>query len=158
MSRHSSRLSPELGHRPGYSSPSLVAIRSAAVLLGPSLCCGVRLSHVRLSFRRLAAVSDSVANELKGRDGQKVAALEALTFDERRFPPPDAFRAQANWRDERVYAEAERDLEGFWARHAEAFTWSRRWDRVLAIPAVRVVGAELVHEALVVDVRLRRRR
>jgi len=30
--------------------------------------------------------------------------------------------------------------------------------RVLAIPAVRVVGAELVHEALVVDVRLRSRR
>ena len=57
--------------------------------------------------------------------------LEALTFDERRFPPSDAFRAQANWRDEAVYAEAERDLEGFWAKHAEEFAWSRKWDTVL---------------------------
>jgi len=58
-------------------------------------------------------------------------ALEALTFDERRFAPPEAFRSQASWRDERVYAEAERDLEGFWAAHAESFLWSKRWDTVL---------------------------
>jgi acetyl-CoA synthetase len=58
-------------------------------------------------------------------------ALEALTFEERRFPPPEGFKAQANWTDPGIYAEAERDLEGFWARHAEAFSWSRKWDRVL---------------------------
>jgi acetyl-CoA synthetase len=58
-------------------------------------------------------------------------ALEALTFEERRFPPPAEFRARANWKDESVYAEAERDLEGFWARHAEGFTWSKKWDQVL---------------------------
>ncbi|MBM4434411.1 MAG: acetate--CoA ligase [Chloroflexi bacterium] len=58
-------------------------------------------------------------------------ALEALTFDERRFPPPAEFKAKANWKDESVYAEAERDLEGFWAGHAEGFTWSKKWERVL---------------------------
>ncbi|HET8568944.1 MAG TPA: acetate--CoA ligase [Candidatus Limnocylindria bacterium] len=58
-------------------------------------------------------------------------ALEALTFEERRFPPPAEFAARANWMDPKVYDEAERDLEGFWARHAEQFQWSKKWDRVL---------------------------
>ena len=62
---------------------------------------------------------------------QTDVALEALTFEERRFPPPAEFKAQAIWSDPAVYAEAERDLEGFWARHAETFTWSKKWDRVL---------------------------
>jgi len=58
-------------------------------------------------------------------------ALEALTFDERRFAPPEAFKATANWTDAAVYDEAARDLQGFWAKHAEGFLWSRRWDTVL---------------------------
>lgn len=59
------------------------------------------------------------------------AALEALSFDERRFPPPDEFRARANWNDPKVYEQAAADLEGFWAKHGEGFQWSRKWDRVL---------------------------
>ena len=58
-------------------------------------------------------------------------ALEALSFEERRFPPSPEFVAQANWKDPGVYAEAERDLEGFWARHAESFAWSKKWTKVL---------------------------
>jgi acetyl-CoA synthetase len=58
-------------------------------------------------------------------------AIEALTFDERRFPPPEAFKRQANWSDPRIYDEARRDLERFWAGHAEGFAWSKKWDRVL---------------------------
>src|SRR5687767_7879244 len=61
----------------------------------------------------------------------ETAALEALSFEERRFPPPPEFVAQANWKDRSVYAEAERDLEGFWAKHAESFLWSRKWTSVL---------------------------
>jgi acetyl-CoA synthetase len=61
----------------------------------------------------------------------ETAALEALSFEERRFPPPPGFVAQANWKDRGVYAEAERDLEGFWAKHAESFLWSRKWTSVL---------------------------
>ncbi len=59
------------------------------------------------------------------------AALEALSFEERRFPPPPDFVAGANWKDPGVYGEAERDLEGFWARHAESFEWSKKWTKVL---------------------------
>ena len=59
------------------------------------------------------------------------AALEALSFEERRFPPQPDFVAKANWKDSGVYDEAERDLEGFWARHAESFEWSKKWTKVL---------------------------
>ena len=58
-------------------------------------------------------------------------ALEALSFEERRFTPPAEFVANANWSDPAVYEEAERDLEGFWAGHAESFQWSKRWSKVL---------------------------
>ncbi|HEX4745123.1 MAG TPA: acetate--CoA ligase [Candidatus Limnocylindria bacterium] len=61
----------------------------------------------------------------------ETAALEALSFEERRFPPPAEFVAKANWKDPGVYAEAERDLEAFWAKHAESFQWSKKWTKVL---------------------------
>ena len=61
----------------------------------------------------------------------ETAALEALSFEERRFPPSPEFVAQANWNDKGVYAEADRDLEGFWAKHAESFQWSKKWTKVL---------------------------
>ncbi|HLI28150.1 MAG TPA: acetate--CoA ligase [Chloroflexota bacterium] len=62
---------------------------------------------------------------------QPLGAFEALLQEERRYPPPEAFRAQANVRDPAVYDEAARDLEGFWAKQAEQLDWFRRWDRVL---------------------------
>jgi len=58
-------------------------------------------------------------------------AFEALLQEERRYPPPPEFQAQANVRDAAVYQEAANDLEGFWARAAESLDWFRRWDRVL---------------------------
>jgi acetyl-CoA synthetase len=54
---------------------------------------------------------------------------ELLAVD--RFPPPEGFRARALWDDPAVYAEAEADPEGWWARQAEALAWERPWDRVL---------------------------
>src|SRR5688572_2848574 len=61
----------------------------------------------------------------------ETAALEALSFEERRFSPPPEFVDEANWEERSVYAEAERDLEGFWAKHAESFQWSKKWTSVL---------------------------
>jgi acetyl-CoA synthetase len=58
-------------------------------------------------------------------------AIEALLLEQRRFPPPAGLREGAWVRDESVYAEAERDPEGFWARAAGEFVWFRRWERVL---------------------------
>src|SRR5579883_1251933 len=62
---------------------------------------------------------------------QSSGAFEALLQEERRYPPPPAFQAQANVSDPGVYEQAAADLEGFWARQAESLDWFRRWDRVL---------------------------
>jgi acetyl-CoA synthetase len=59
------------------------------------------------------------------------AEYSDLLKEDRTFTPPPAFKAQANVRDEQLYAEAERDPEAFWARFARELEWSRPWDRVL---------------------------
>jgi acetyl-CoA synthetase len=49
--------------------------------------------------------------------------LEAL-LEVERFPPPNDFRTKALVRDDSLYEEAERDLEGFWSRQAgELIDW-----------------------------------
>jgi acetyl-CoA synthetase len=49
---------------------------------------------------------------------QKHAEFDDLLREGRTFPPPQAFRARAVASDERVYDEAARDPEAFWARLA----------------------------------------
>src|SRR5215468_8862092 len=61
----------------------------------------------------------------------KHAEFADLLREDRTFPPSPAFTAQAQVRDESIYAEAERDPEGFWARFAGELEWSRQWDKVL---------------------------
>ena len=58
------------------------------------------------------------------------AEFDDLLRENRSFPPPSAFRSQARIQDERIYAEAERDPERFWAGFADELEWSRRWDKV----------------------------
>ena len=58
-------------------------------------------------------------------------AIEALLLEGRRFEPPEAFRARAAMRDPRVYDDAERDPEGFWASIARELHWFRPWTKVL---------------------------
>lgn len=57
--------------------------------------------------------------------------IEALLQEDRSFPPSEEFRKQANIADPNVYAEAQRDPEGFWARFAEELDWFQKWDKVL---------------------------
>jgi len=57
--------------------------------------------------------------------------LSNLYREDRSFPPPPEFTAQANVADEGVYVEAEDDVEGWWAGHAERLRWMRKWDTVL---------------------------
>jgi acetyl-CoA synthetase len=58
-------------------------------------------------------------------------AIDDLLQEDRTFPPSDAFRRQANVRDEGVYERAERDPEGFWAGFASELEWSSPWTTVL---------------------------
>jgi len=57
--------------------------------------------------------------------------IETLLQEERVFPPPESFRSSAHIQSDRVYEEAKRDSEGFWASVAEGLHWFRRWNKVL---------------------------
>ena len=46
------------------------------------------------------------------------------------FWPSEALKEHAWVSDESIYREANADPEAFWAKHAEALRWSRRWDAV----------------------------
>ncbi|MFL5538589.1 MAG: acetate--CoA ligase [Longimicrobiaceae bacterium] len=59
------------------------------------------------------------------------ATLDSLLQEDRTFPPPPEFAAQANERDPGIYARADADPEAYWAGWAERLDWFRRWDRVL---------------------------
>jgi acetyl-CoA synthetase len=61
----------------------------------------------------------------------KHAEFDDLLREDRVFPPSDQFRARAVVRDEQVYADADRDPEGHWARLAGELEWSRPWNQVL---------------------------
>ena len=62
---------------------------------------------------------------------ENVGSIEVLLQEDRTFPPPEEFRKNANIADPKVYEEAERDPEGFWAKFAEELHWFRKWDKVL---------------------------
>src|SRR5579862_2820147 len=59
------------------------------------------------------------------------AAIEDFYLEERRFEPPAAFTAHANYPDPSVYDKAAADPEAFWAEQAAALDWFSPWDKVL---------------------------
>ena len=59
------------------------------------------------------------------------AEIDDLLQEDRTFPPPDAFRAQAIVRDESVYELAARDPEAFWAAFAGELDWFTPWTKIL---------------------------
>jgi acetyl-CoA synthetase len=48
-----------------------------------------------------------------------------------RFPPPEAFRAQALLKDPEVYERAAADPQAWWAEQAEALHWFSPWEQIL---------------------------
>jgi acetyl-CoA synthetase len=62
---------------------------------------------------------------------QHAAEFSDLLKEDRSFAPTAGFRTKAHIADDRIYAEAERDPEAFWARLARELDWSKPWDRVL---------------------------
>ena len=57
--------------------------------------------------------------------------IETLLDEQRRFPPPESFTAQAHVPNAGPYDRARRDPEGYWADWAKQLEWSRPWDTVL---------------------------
>ncbi|MGO4258711.1 acetate--CoA ligase [Marmoricola sp. RAF53] len=61
---------------------------------------------------------------------ENTEALANLSHEDRRFPPPAEFAANANL-TAAAYEEAATDRLGFWAKQADRLTWETRWDEVL---------------------------
>jgi acetyl-CoA synthetase len=60
------------------------------------------------------------------------ATIEDYLLEDRTFPPPAGFKADALVTDAEIYDEGEADFEGFWARQAaDLLTWQRDWDTIL---------------------------
>jgi acetyl-CoA synthetase len=60
------------------------------------------------------------------------ATIEALLAEGRTFPPPPEFKQTARIVDAEIYDEAERDVEGFWARQAaDLLDWNEEWHTIL---------------------------
>ena len=57
--------------------------------------------------------------------------FEALLQENRLFPPPESFQAQANVQNSEIYDMARKDRLGFWAKQAERITWFEPWTQVL---------------------------
>jgi acetyl-CoA synthetase len=64
-------------------------------------------------------------------DNKPLAEIADLLQEDRTFEPAAAFRAEANVRDEGIYARADADPETFWAKFASELEWSTPWTRVL---------------------------
>jgi acetyl-CoA synthetase len=62
---------------------------------------------------------------------EELKEIEALLVEERTFDPPREFVQRANVKDPKVYEEARRDPEGFWASFARELEWFKPWRKVL---------------------------
>ena len=62
---------------------------------------------------------------------EKHTQIDALLQENRHFDPPAAFVAAAHVRDLKIYQEAARDPEAFWAGFAAELEWSTPWTQVL---------------------------
>ena len=63
---------------------------------------------------------------------RKSDTIASLLAEDRTYPPPAEFTANALLSDTAVHAEAEADVEGFWAEQAGALLdWFEPWDTVL---------------------------
>ena len=58
-------------------------------------------------------------------------SLEALLDEDRRFAPPQAFSAGANFGDPSIYERAAADREAYWADWATRLEWFAPWHTVL---------------------------
>jgi acetyl-CoA synthetase len=74
-----------------------------------------------------------MTTEHTGLDAEELELERELAslLDVERFDPPAEFRERALLNDPAVYAEADADWQGWWARQASELDWFREWDTVL---------------------------
>ncbi|MEI8023595.1 MAG: acetate--CoA ligase [Actinomycetota bacterium] len=63
---------------------------------------------------------------------QESSAIDALGYEQRKFPPSAEFKAAAIISDQSLYQEGEQDFAEYWARHArELIAWSQPFTKTL---------------------------
>jgi acetyl-CoA synthetase len=74
-----------------------------------------------------------MATEHTGLDAHELELEHELAslLDVETFDPPAAFRQHALLNDPAIYAEAEADWQGWWARQASELHWFKPWDQIL---------------------------
>jgi acetyl-CoA synthetase len=64
-------------------------------------------------------------------DNSSAGGIDALQWENRRFPPSDAFKQQTLVAGSFMYDEAAADYQGFWARQAaDLLDWSSEWSTI----------------------------
>jgi len=62
----------------------------------------------------------------------EVHAIDALAFEQRKFPPSPDFKARAIVHDQSLYEEGRRDFVSYWVRHArELISWTQPFSKTL---------------------------
>jgi acetyl-CoA synthetase len=62
---------------------------------------------------------------------EQTQAIDALQWEERRFPPTDEFKRQALVTDTGLYDDGDEDFHGFWANQAaQLLTWREEWTTI----------------------------
>ncbi len=92
---------------------------SALAKLWKRFTAGQDVSSVKGSS---AAMSNPAPDSIK--------TIDVVLNEQRRFPPPPEFAAQATMRDPTIYEQASKDPVAFWEKQAERLTWFKRWDKV----------------------------
>jgi acetyl-CoA synthetase len=60
-----------------------------------------------------------------------MSSIDVLLQEDRKFPPPEAFRQAAHHRDTSDYQRADADYETYWADEARRLSWLQPFSRVL---------------------------
>jgi acetyl-CoA synthetase len=64
-------------------------------------------------------------------ENEQQDTIAALFAENRTFPPPAEFAAQARCNDPSIYERAAEDPESYWAAEAAKLDWFKPWDQVL---------------------------
>jgi acetyl-CoA synthetase len=57
--------------------------------------------------------------------------IDVLLTENRKFEPPEEFRAASLISSDAIYDTAAADPEAYWASRASELEWIRKWDRIL---------------------------
>src|SRR2546425_10737353 len=57
--------------------------------------------------------------------------IQALLKEDRKFPPPKAFKARALVKSDAIYREAAKNPVRFWEQRAKELTWFKPWKKAL---------------------------